>query len=165
MSSGLVYLRPQPIAYVRAHADIGQASPIAWSNLQAWCERMPNRADLQVSYGLTRASEMPNGKIQCTYEAAFEIPFPGDRTGENGLGVKQLPGGAYMRRRHFGTLSEIDAALFSFKNEDLASSQFQLDENRPAIEIIFCNPCKIMDGEMKADLLLPIAISSNANAA
>lgn len=165
MSSGLVYLRPRPIAFVRTTGDVDKAGPIAWQNLKSWCARMPNHADFKVAYGLTRVKEIHEGQFHCVYEAGVEMPFAGERNGESGLGIKQLPGGAYTRRRHVGTLLDIEATMDSFRREGLEGCKFELDRNRPTVQIFLCNPCNILDGEMKVDLLLPISVNESAYAA
>ena len=164
MSTSLVYLRPKPVAYVRVEGVSHEVAELAWRKLQDWCRETQMSGLIKTSYGIAAPCHRAKVANKCAYEAAIEIPFADFKASDHGLAIRQLPGGAYLRRRHCGSRSSMPSALDMIANKPAVDEGLALDPTRPFIEIFLSNPWDTNEQDVTMELLLPISVASRSAA-
>lgn len=163
MHTKLVYLRPKPVAYVRVEGHASTASDLAWQKLYDWCRETQMSDLISTGYGMVSSPPRSKDRDMSVYEAAIEIPFQDFQPNQYGLAVRQLPGGAYLRRRTSGGLDTVPRATTMHGQRPTVDDGLELDTTRPVIEIFLSNPWA-SDREQKMELLLPISVAARSAA-
>lgn len=159
MSPRLVYLRPQPVAYVRVEVREQKAIATAWDRLRAWCAQTPFSETIQVAYGLTLPARQGAKTQFPTFEAAIKVPFADPREHTRGLSIKQIPGGAYVRKRHAGDAGDAATAMEDLRAKWTTDRGIELDLTRPDVAVYLGENCLKPELAHKVDLLLPVKMN------
>jgi len=165
MAKGLVYLRPQRIAFVHVDGPVGEAAEEAWQRLLEWSERSGVRREVGIGYGIAfkPASDAPNAR--CGYRAGVEIPNGGFAGLGDQLPTCQLPGGAYARNRHVGRATGLAAAFNDLNEQHSPMPGLVLDDGRPLVEVYLDDPLCSDAEQIRTDLLLPLVFKTSQRVA
>ena len=165
MSTGIVYLRPSPVLFVRMRGLAQSASTQAWTKLLAWAEAKGARGEIVRAYGLLRDHAGATGTAECRYDACIEAPADLVEDLAAGVGMQMLPGGAYVRHRHTEGRDKVAPALQWLCSEWAPGRNMSIDVARPMLEIYLCDPLKPANGRMRMDLCVPVSAASNRRVA
>jgi len=164
VSTGIVYLRPTPLLYVRASGTRAQAGHEAWSRLLQWIDIRGFSGEIQRKFGLMRDDVDTIASGQTRYEACVEAPQGLIEDPAEGVGMMILPGGPYVRHRHTTGRDEITKTLRWLTGEWAASRSMDVDKSRPMIEAYTCDP--LADAaRLRLDVCVPVQIGSNRRSA
>lgn len=159
MKNGLVYLRPSRLTYVRHTGPYTQTIPAAWTEMMAWLAKTGLHNAGRV-YGLLRDCPSKIAAENCRFDACIELDPLFEERAIRELGAQTLPGGSYLRVRNTGTYAELKTRLAEFhKSFDLPEG-LKLDERRPLVAIFLDNPLRADDAAMRAEICLPVGVSS-----
>lgn len=165
MSTGIVYLRPSPILFVRVRGLVQTASTEAWSKLLGWAEAKGARGEIVRAYGLLRDHAGATGTADCRYDACIEAPADLTDDAAAGVGMQMLPGGAYVRHRHTEGREKVGAALQWLCSEWAPSRNMGVDVARPMLEVYLNDPLKPANGRMRMDLCVPVSAMASRRVA
>lgn len=165
MSTGIVYLRPAPVLFVRARGPLVTASQQAWSALLAWAESRNARREIVRAYGMLRdhAGAMAGG--ECRYDACVEAPADLIEDTAAGVGLQMLPGGAYVRHKHTEGSEAIPRALTWICQEWAPGRNMAADAGRPMLEVYLTDPLQPANGKLRMDLCVPVSASTQRRVA
>ncbi len=162
MSTGIVYLRPSPVLFVRARGPLATASAQAWDQLLGWLSQKGVRSEVTKAYGLLRdRADAQDGR----YDACVEVPTGVVEETAAGVGLQMLPGGAFIRHRHAEGLDRVGPVLQWMASEWAPSRGMSLDVGRPMLEVYLCDPLKPAGGKLRMDLCLPVTAASQRRVA
>lgn len=164
MSSGLVYLRPVFVMFVRAHGAYGESATNAWQKMFKWIDENNQRHVVQAGYGLLHDNPKVISLDECRYDACIEVPDGFQNKIPETFAVQRLPGGAFARRKHQGTAKEIAVTISDLRDRQVKDSGLSFDPRRPVLEIYHDDPDKVPDGKRKIDVCLPVTAEPFANA-
>lgn len=157
MSSGLVYLRPVYVMFVRAHGAYGESAQNAWQKMFRWIDENNRRQVVQAGYGLLHDNPKVISLDQCRYDACIEVPEGFQDKIPETFAVQKLPGGAFARRKHQGTASEIAVTIADVRDHYVKESGLNYDPSRPVLEIYHDDPEIVPDGKRKIDVCVPVS--------
>lgn len=156
MQSGLVYLRPSRLVYVRVTGAYETSIPSAWSKMQAWIERNGVGSAIGRGFGLARDNPALVAANQCRYDACIAVePYFEDRAMRE-LGLLTLPGGPYLRRREKGGYEDLIARFAGLHASFEAPTGLRLDSNRPLVTIYLDDPRRFSPGDLRTDVCVPV---------
>lgn len=156
MSTGIVYLRPAPVLYVRVRGVLATASMQAWTKLLGWAQSQGVRHDIARAYGLVRDHAAVSGEIEGRYDACIEATHDLAEDPDAGIGLQVLPGGAYIRHRHTTGSTSIGPQLQWLCQEWAPGRGVGVDGNRPLLEAYLCDPIDPHAGKLRLDLCVPV---------
>jgi DNA gyrase inhibitor GyrI len=165
MSTGIVYLRPAPVLFVRVRGVLSSASEQAWSTLLGWADAKGARAEIVRSYGLVRDHAGATSGGEARYDACIEAPADLTEDPAAGIGMQMLPGGAYVRHRHTEGHERIPSAFHWLCNEWATSRNMGIDTGRPMLEVFMNDPLKPANGKLRMDLCVPVSASAGRRVA
>lgn len=165
MSTGLVYLRPQAVCYVRVRGPYAASAPQAWERLAAWADAQGLRAGVRNGYGLVRDNPRIKPAAECRYDACIEAPEGFLPDEKSGVTMQLLPGGSYARHRHVGGLAGLGQAFSWLAREWSAGRGLVVDTNRPLIEIYLKDLKTGQPGPGRMDICVPVMSSRKEKAA
>lgn len=165
MSTGIVYLRPAPVLFVRARGPLPQVSLGAWDKLLGWASQKNARSEIVRFYGLMRDHAGTGGPAESRYDACFEAPPDLTEDDANGIGMQMLPGGAYVRHRHTEGREGIGSALDWICREWAPSRGVGVDAGRPMLEAYLTDPLMPAGGRLRMDLCVPVSAVSSRRVA
>ena len=157
MSTGIVYLRPAPVLFVRARGPLPRASLEAWGKLLGWADAKNARSEIVRFYGLLRDHTATSAPLECRYDACFEAPADLIEDNAAGVGMQMLPGGAYVRHRHAEGRETIASALDWICKEWAPSRSMGVDAGRPMLEVYLSDPLDPANGRLRMDLCVPVS--------
>jgi AraC family transcriptional regulator len=156
MKSGLVYLRPTRLAYVRVTGAYETSIPEAWSRLLEWVEKNGFSTNTGHGYGLARDNPLRVGADKCRYDACVQVtPLSEDRAMRE-LGVMTLPPGSYTRARHAGGYEPIRSMISGLYGSFDAPVDLKLDDKRPIVTIYLDDPRRFDATDLRADICVPV---------
>ncbi len=157
MQTGLVYLRPSRLVYVRVTGAYENSIPAAWDKMLAWIDRNGISSPLGRGFGLARDNPQSVPANQCRYDACIVVePHFEDRAMRE-LGILMLPGGPYVRRREVGNYNVIMTRVAGLHASFEAPTGLRLDDNRPLVTIYLDDPRRFEPGELRADMCVPVS--------
>ena len=145
---------------VREGGAYERSIPKAWERLVAWLQASGLYKPIGRGYGLARGDPMKIRAESCWYDACVvaESDTEGHAVGE--LGITTLPGGAYMRRRLFGSYEGINPIVASIYSDFEPLPGLALDESRPVVTVYIDNPEANSRDELRADICVPVTAAS-----
>jgi AraC family transcriptional regulator len=156
MTSGLVYLRPTRLAFVRVTGPYETSIPEAWNRLLEWTEQNGFSSPVGHGYGLARDNPLRVSADKCRYEACVPVtPLSEDRAMRE-LGVITLPGGSYTRVRHAGGYGPMRSMIPALYSNFEAPADLKLDDKRPIVTIYLDDPRRFDDSDLRADICVPV---------
>jgi AraC family transcriptional regulator len=163
MKSGLVYLRPSRLAYVRVTGAYETSIVKAWDQMLSWLEKHGLHSPIGRGYGLMRDCPKIIAPEKCRYDACVDLnPFFEERAIRE-LGAQTLPGGSYMRIRNIGSYDNLRGKLPGLYTDFEAPAGLRFDERRPLVTIYLDDPRRMSDDDLRADICLPISARANRN--
>lgn len=164
MTTGLVYLRPIRVAFVRCYGPYAESSAEAWDTMFAWIEKHGLRnGELDRGYGLSQDNPAITPVEKCRYDACIELPISISELDASKLNRQTLPGGAYARQRHTGPYSELTDAIRSIRDDWVPTHGLGVDPNRPLVNIHLDDPAFCPVEKLRTDLCLPVTVVSDSN--
>ena len=161
MKNAVVYLRPWRIAYVRKTGPYESTIPAAWDHMLGWLEKHGLHSPIGRGFGLMRDCPSLVAPDQCRYDACIDLnPFFEERAIRE-LGVQTLPGGSYVRTRHFGSYDELRPELPRMYETFQTPAGLQIDQRRPLVTIYLDDPRQHGAEDLRADICVPVIVRSN----
>ena len=157
MSSGLVYLRPTRLVYLRLVGPYESTIPEAWSKLYAWYAKCGTGTPAGRAYGLARDNPNRVGAENCRYDACIETSPLIDERALRELGLITLPGGPYARTRHVASYDLLRNSLANLHNGFAAPRDLKVDDRRPVVTIYLDDPRRMDDAKLRADVCVPVS--------
>jgi AraC family transcriptional regulator len=157
MKSGLVYLRPMRLAYVRVTGPYETSIPQAWEKLLTWVDRNGLNSPVSHGYGLARDNPLRVGPDKCRYDACVQVSPMIEERAMRELGVFTLPAGPYTRMRQTGGYEPIRAMMPKLHAEFHAPPELRLDDKRPIVTIYLDDPRRFDASDLRADICFPVA--------
>jgi len=158
MPSGLVYLRPMRVAFLRSDGADRATAVQAWQEMYALLDKLGVLREVERGYGLIRGHRLiaDGDKPQPeSYEAAVEHMPSLVISPATGLQLKTLPGGSYLRRRVTAGPEAVSGAFTELCQEANANPDINLDVRRPLVEIYFSKAPKETDPR-RIDICAPV---------
>lgn len=165
MSTGLVYLRPVRVAYVRVRGPYSHSAPTAWSKLLAWLDQHSVRREVTRGFGLAHDDPRVVAAAELRYDACVEVPPEVEVAAFREFGMQTLPGGAYARRRYVGPHAGIHNEFHEMRETWAPSRGLALHTKRPFVEIYLDDPARCPAEKLRTDLCIPVIAASEASAA
>lgn len=157
MNSGLVYLRPSRLTYVRVTGPYETAIPQAWAKLFSWLDKHGMNTPPGRCYGLSRDNPQRMDAAQCRYDACIEMNPLFEERAMRDLGLVSLPAGPYARVRHASGYAGLSTALSDLYGTFKAPPDLRLDDRRPMVTIYLADPRKLEPASLRADVCVPVA--------
>jgi len=157
MRSGLVYLRPWRLAYVRQVGPYETTIPEAWDMMLGWLEKNGFSSPIGRGFGLMRDSAKVVGADNCRYDACVDLNPLFEERAIRELGAQTLPGGSYLRMRNVGSYGDLCTSLMALHDSFQAPSGLQLDERRPLVTIYLDDPRHFGAEDLRADVCVPVS--------
>lgn len=165
MKSGLVYLRPSRLAYVRATGPYETSMAAAWEQMLGWLEKNGLHSPVGRGYGLMRDCPATTAADKCRYDACVDLnPFFEERAMRE-LGAQTLPGGSYLRMRNVGSYDALRTKLAGIHYAFEAPAGLKMDERRPLVTIYLDDPRRFSTDELRADICVPVSARANRSEA
>ena len=157
MTSGLVYLRPTRMVYVRATGPYESSIPQAWEKMFAWLEKTGVSSTVGRGHGLARDNPATVGAQNCRYDACVEVkPYYEERALRE-LGVLMLPGGSYLRKRVAGDYTEMRVTIPKLYQTFEPPTGLRFDDKRPLVVIYLDDPGRFKPEELRSDVCIPVS--------
>ncbi|MGE0054175.1 MAG: GyrI-like domain-containing protein [Hyphomicrobium sp.] len=161
MKSGLVYLRPWRLAYVRQVGPYEETIPAAWDMMLGWLEKNGLHTPISRGFGLMRDSAKVVGVDKCRYDACVDLDPLFEERAMRELGVQTLPGGSYLRSRNVGSHDDLHMTLHGIHDAFEAPSGLNIDERRPLVTIYLDDPRQMGQGDVRADVCVPVNVRTH----
>jgi len=165
MSTGVVYLRPLTVLYVRARGPYAVSARTAWDRLSTWAEERGFRRQVKSGFGLVRDNAKVKAPQECRYDACIEIPDGVVSDEAAGIAMQILPGGSYARHRHTGGLEKLSEAFRWLSHEWAPGRGLAVDASRPLIEIYLSDPKVGGPSPTRMDICIPVVSARASRAA
>jgi AraC family transcriptional regulator len=156
MNSGLVYLRPTRLVYLRATGPYETSIPDAWSRLLAWHDKYGLGMPAGRGYGLARDNPERVGPEKCRYDACIEATPLIEERALRELGLITLPGGSYSRMRQATDYNCLRSIVSSLHTGFVVPQELKLDERRPIVTIYLDDPRRTDDAKLRADVCVQV---------
>lgn len=160
MKSGLVYLRPSRLAYVRVTGPYETSAPEAWERMTSWIAKNGFDATVTRGYGMMRDNPKLIAAENCRYDACVDLNPLFEERAIRELGAQTLPGGSYVRLRKSGKYQAIRAEVAGFYTEFDAPNGLRLDDRRPMVMIFLDNPRQFAVEDVRADICVPVSATA-----
>ena len=161
MKTGLVYLRPSRLAYVRQMGAYEQSIPAAWDRLLAWLDKHGVADKTSRGFGLMRDCPTLVAPEKCRYDACVDLDPMFEERVLHELAAQTLPGGSYLRFRKTGSYEALGAALPKLHETFESPPGLRLDERRPLVTIYLDSPRRWTENGMRADVCMPVSVRSD----
>jgi AraC family transcriptional regulator len=164
MKSGLVYLRPARLAYVRVTGPYATSIPEAWSRLLSWVDKYGLNSPVGHGYGLARDNPLRVGVDKCRYDACVQVTPLFEERALRELGLVTLPAGPYTRLRQAGGGTPIRSVIADLYTDFTAPAVLKRDDRRPVVTIYLDDPRRFDANDLRADVCIPVmAARGSAN--
>ena len=160
MASGLVYLRPARMVFVRATGPYESSIPQAWEKMFAWLDKTGIDNPGGRGYGLARDNPATVGPENCRYDACVEVRPQFEERAARELGLMTLPGGSYLRQRKAGDYAMMRQAVPDIYANFAAPSGLRFDDKRPLVVIYLDDPRRFEPLDLRADVCVPVSAKS-----
>lgn len=157
MSTGIVYLRPSDVLFVRRKGPYHESSLDAWTALAAVINERGLQVDVTPCFGLLNDNPSVVGDEACRYDACVKVPGELDISMDEQLGRRVLPGGAYLRTRFTGTPQEMRETFKRLATVETAARSIKIDSRRPFLEIYPGREGATKLDAVRAELCVPIS--------
>lgn len=164
MKSGLLYLRPTKIAYVRVNGHYQSSIPAAWEKIFAWLEKIGCSSSMGRGYGLTRDNPATVKPENCRYDACIEMEPYFEERAIRELGAQMLPGGSYVRNRRIGSYEGIIGEMPTLHQAFMPGLGLMVDERRPIVTVYLDDPMRLAVDNLRADICMPVKTKAARNA-
>ncbi len=164
MKSGLVYLRPSRLAYVRATGAYETSAPEAWERMSSWVSKHGFGATVTRGYGMMRDNPQMIAAENCRYDACVDLNPLFEERAIRELGAQTLPGGSYVRLRKAGAFQPLRAEVAGFYTVFDAPNGLRFDDHRPIVMIFLDNPHRYTSQDIRADVCVPVSVSAKRSA-
>jgi len=164
MSTGIVYLRPVPVLFVRTRGPLLVASRDAWEKLLGWAETKGLRNEVARTYGLIRDHRAAISMGDTRYDACMEVSPDASEDTAAGIGMQMLPGGAHARQRHTGGAEMLGSAFRHLCEEWAPGRGISTDSSRPLLEVFLSDPIQSA-GRLRLDLCVPVTVCAHRQVA
>ena len=156
MKSGLLYLRPSRLTYVRMTGAYETTIPAAWEKMFAWLEKIGCNSSFGRGYGLARDNPNTVGADKCRYDACIVLEPIFEERAIRELGAQMLPGGSYIRERRVGAYEDLCTQVAKLHASFEAQAGLILDERRPVVTIYLDDPRRMPPAELRSDFCVPV---------
>lgn len=160
--AGLVYLRPVPVVFFRAHGPYASSVNAAWTELFDWLDAHGLRKSAGRGYGLSHDNPHVVGHERCRYDACIEMTDDMSPAAIDLISTQRLAGGAYARQRHVGPYDSIRQLIVEMRDTWVPSAGLVIDHRRPLVTIYLNDPAAVAPSELKADICVPVATATDA---
>jgi len=151
VSEGLVYMRPLRLAGVSVESVGTDEVLHAWSRLNEWIIRKSLGREVEIGYGLVGV-----GESGFAYTACIELPDCVTKPEADELSRASLQGGAYIRSRFKGPVSEVGGKLEDMRERLNHAEHTRLDVERPLVSV-FLDVRMVKPGcDVRSNLLVPV---------
>ena len=157
MANGLVYLRPKRVVYQSAFGPFRHSARAAWGSMIAWMNENGIRREVTSGYGLALYCPENEDSKKQRYEACIELPPSIAPEDTRGVRFQELPGGAYVRRRHVGSVELLGDAIRELRGQFASAHGLSIDPRRPLVEIYINDATKVPSKDIRVDLCLPVS--------
>ena len=144
------------MAYYRSKGPYAQSSLAAWSRMFEWLRASGMIRATGSGYGLLLDDPRSVDASECRYDACVELisgyaeKLPGD------IGMRRLPGGAYVRCRHTTGADGLGRAISQLRDEWMPTRGLIIDPRRPVIEVYLDDPAEVAWDKRRIDLCVPV---------
>ncbi len=156
MKSGLLYLRPARLTFVRVTGPYAATIPATWEKMFAWLDKHGCNSSFGRGYGLARDNPHVVGADQCRYDACVELEPIFEERAIRDLGAQTLPGGSYVRERRIGGYQDLCNQVSTLHAAFEAPSGLMLDDRRPLVTIYLDDPRRMAAAELRSDFCVPV---------
>ena len=120
LTSGIVYIRPIKVGYLRVEGADRDAARAAWDEMLVFLQECRLMHCISRGFGLIRGNRRTGegDQPQC-YDAAVEMSDIVMETAGNRLRVQTLPGGSYLRARHRDGVDTVGRSFSELCDEHL----------------------------------------------
>ena len=161
MKSGLLYLRPARLTFVRVTGPYATTVPAAWEKMFAWLEKHGCNSSFGRGYGLARDNPNSVGTEKCRYDACVQLEPIFEERAIRELGAQTLPGGSYVRERRTGGYEDLCNQVSTLHAAFEAPSGLIIDDKRPVVTIYLDDPRRMAAAELRSDFCIPVKAKSN----
>ena len=151
MSENLEYMRPLRLAGICVPTGAKEDVLHAWKRLNEWILRKSLIREIEIGYGLVRVD-----KDGFDYTACIELPAAVTRSEAEELSRASLQGGAYMRCRYQGPVSEICRELEAMREKMGGNEHMHLDAKRPLVSVLLDLKGVNSGLDVRSNLLVPV---------
>lgn len=130
--------------------------------MQDWLQSNAIASLVTTRYGLQFRADSTSDFYGDSYVACVEITGVRTLPPLDDCQIDRLPGGAFARRRFFGSCGEIMAAFNSIQSELAEAGHHATDRKRPCITVFLDPPDFSSSAMMKTELLVPVAVGRQA---
>lgn len=161
MKSGLVYLRPQRIAYIREAGPYETSIPQAWDKMFRWLSKNSLNSPLGRGYGLAHDDPAKVAAELCRYDACVQLTPLFEERAMRELSVMMLPGGPYLRSRYVGDYAGVCKLIGVARAPADLPDDLQADARRPLVTIYLDDPAHPPSDGLRADICVPVSAASS----
>ena len=156
MSTGLIYLKPLKVAFVRARGPYAVSSVEAWQRVFAMLRQNGMWRPVLAAYGLLNDDPKTTGAENCRYDACIEVLNGYDSRLPKDFAVGRLPGGVFARTRHSGGSRTLASTITELRDTWTPAHGLVLDPSRPVIEVYLDDPQTLTAEHQRIDICLPV---------
>ncbi len=156
MKSGLLYLRPSRLTFVRLTGPYETTIPAAWDKMFAWLDKVGCNSSFGRGYGLARDNPNTVGADKCRYDACIELEPIFEERAIRELGAQTLPGGSYVRERRIGDYQDLCVQVAKLHAAFEAPTGLMIDDKRPVVTIYLDDPRRMPPAELRSDFCVPV---------
>jgi DNA gyrase inhibitor GyrI len=157
MKSGLVYLRPARMTYIRVTGPYEKSIPEAWARMLEWVDRHGLSSPIGRGYGLARDNPERVGAQHCRYDACVMVTPLFEERASRELGLITLPAGPYARLRRAGGYDQIPSVVAGLHTGFESPPDLRLDDRRPIVTIYLEDPRRFDPVDLRADVCVPVS--------
>lgn len=157
MKSGLVYLRPSRLAYVRVTGPYAESAPRAWDRMLGWLDSNRLATSIERGYGMMRDDPGVVAPEQCRFDACVDLNPLFEERAVRELGAQILPGGTYVRTRLAGNARSLCSEVLGFYAKFNAPQGLRFDGRRPMVTIFLEDPRRYNAEDLRADVCIPVS--------
>lgn len=161
MKSGLVYLRPQRVAYIREAGPYATSIPAAWDKMFRWLSKNSLSSPLGRGYGLAYDDADKVAAENCRYDACVQVTPLFEERAMRELSLMMLPGGPYMRSRYVGDYAGVCKMIGAARTAIELPEDLRCDTRRPLVTIYLDDPAHPPAEGLRADICVPVSASSS----
>jgi len=156
LSSGIVYIRPIKVMYLRVEGADRAAAVAAWDQMTSLLQERRILHSVSRGFGLIRGNRrMSPADVPQTYDAAVELTSSVCDLPDLKLRVQTLPGGSYLRARHRNGIETVPQSFSELCDTHLEPRGLELDPRRPLVEIYLARKPGRIEGS-SIELCVPV---------
>lgn len=160
-----VYLRPSQLVGFRVVGPYQESAREAWAKMFGWLDQNGLRGTVKRGYGMAFDDPRHVPAERCRYQACIDLIDEMPLSAWTEMMPQSLPGGAYVRHRHFGSHDTISNVIRDMRETWCGNHGVVLARNRPLVEIYLDDPKFCSTEKLRTDLCLPVAFAEERNVA